>query len=275
MSCPYINRNGCGRTFPLVPPGLTSCPGCGEPIYSTDALRLHERFRDDATNGEVFGQVSSVLERVLALHFLRLLERQGLMARVSQLALLVDGPLAVFGPPAWLSATIGEELARLNDKAKQESGSDLILFGLEKSGPFVDHFEAADLADEPGKRNFPPRSAMLPTDAYIKRRIVPSDSARPYGQDTYFGRKVFYKTASGGRLVLNLPIFDDAQADPGTDDLSLFPQWPVVCALVDRLVSSRYPNALYPISSAHAEAAIPLHLGGRVLKELAKRLMRP
>ena len=187
----------------------------------------------------------------------------------------MTGPLAVFGLAAWLSAAIQSELQRLNRIALEASGEALLLFGLEKSGLFVDHFEAADLSETPGEKNFPPGTAFLPTDTYIKKRIIRSDSERPYGQQTYFGRKLFYKTASEARLVLNLPILDSLQSDPEADDLTVFPQWPTICTLADRLVSSRFPNALYPISSAHAEAAIPLHLGGRVLRELAQRLMRP
>jgi|SRR6185437_14061416 len=34
-----------------------------------------------------------------------------------------------------------------------------------------------------------------------------------------------------------------------------------------------FPNALAPIVSAHAQAAIPLHLGAKVLEQLAKALM--
>jgi len=44
--------------------------------------------------------------------------------------------------------------------------------------------------------------------------------------------------------------------------------------LLDKLVTSRYANALAPLVSAHAQAAIPLHLGQKVLKQLAQVLMR-
>jgi hypothetical protein len=47
----------------------------------------------------------------------------------------------------------------------------------------------------------------------------------------------------------------------------------VTCALLDKLVSSRFPNALAPIVSAHAHAAIPLNLGAKVLEQLTKALM--
>ena len=91
MSCPHRPRNGCDHALPAVGPGLSTCPVCAGTIYSTDALRLHERFSDDGTNGETFGQVSNTVERILAVHLLRLFERRGLMGQVNRLALLIDG----------------------------------------------------------------------------------------------------------------------------------------------------------------------------------------
>ena len=99
-------------------------------------------------------------------------------------------------------------------------------------------------------------------------------SEKRYGDDTYFGRKFFYKTASGARIVANIPFLTDAQDTLAADDVMLYPQFPTVCSLLDKLVSARFPNALSPIVSAHAHAAIPLHLGAKVLQQLARALMR-
>jgi hypothetical protein len=52
---------------------------------------------------------------------------------------------------------------------------------------------------------------FLPTDDYIKQRVIFSDSAKRYGTDTYFGRKFFYKTQSGARIVANVPFYPQAK----------------------------------------------------------------
>ena len=127
---------------------------------------------------------------------------------------------------------------------------------------------------ESGEPRFPPRYYLLPTDQYIKERIIFSTSTKRYGADTYFGRKLFYKTASGARIVANLPFLTDAQDTLSTDDISLYPNFGKVCSLLDKLVSSRFPNSVSPIISAHAHAAIPLELGAKVLQQLARALMR-
>ncbi len=273
QSCPY-EELGCGQSF-VIPPGLSPCP-CTErrSIWSTDALRIHERFHDVGTNGEAFGEVMQVWERVLLVHILRAFERRGFLAQAHRLAFFIDGPLALFGHPAWLSAAISAELQRINAEVRKLTGHDLIIVGVEKSGTFVTHFDELDQTEEPGRARFDPCSYFLPTDQYIKQRIIFSDSPKRYGADTYFGRKFFYKTKSGARIVASIPFLDAAQDTLDSDEVGLYPSLGTVCALLDKLVSCRYPNALAPIVSAHAQAAIPLHLGAKVLEQLARALMR-
>lgn len=271
--CPY-DRDGCQEHI-IVDAGVNSC-GCPKkkPIYSTDALRIRERFHDFGTNGEAHGEVMQVWERVLLIHLLRGFERRRLLGRMTKIAFVLDGPLAVFGHPAWLSAAIKAELKRINQVIRKESGTDLLLLGIEKTGTFVAHFEEIDTTETPGEILFAPRSYMLLTDAYIKERIIFSDSAKRYGQDTYFGRKFLYKSASGSRIVGTLPFLDNAQDTLATDDVTPYPQFGLLCALLDKLASSRYPNSLSPLISAHSQAAIPLVLGTKVLEQLARVLVR-
>jgi hypothetical protein len=272
QSCPYKESHGCTAEF-LVGPGCTACPTCGRPIYSTDALRIHERFRDTGTNGEAFGLVMQVIERLLVIHFLRCFERRDLLQRLTSLAFFIDGPLAVFGPPAWLSAAIGKELKRLNQEVQASTGQDLLILGIEKTGVFVQHFEEIDQTETPGQQLFSTRQYLLLTDKYIKDRILHTDSQKRYGEDTYFGRKFFYKTLSQARIVASIPFLSDAQDTLDSDDISLYPQFPAVCTLLDRVVSSRYANAVSPLIAANAQAAIPLRLGSKVLTQLARALL--
>jgi hypothetical protein len=273
QACPY-EHEGCDQHL-TVATGVTSCT-CPRrrPVYSTDALRIHERFWDVGTNGEAFGLVMQLWERLLPIHLLRCFERRGWLDQIQRLAFFVDGPLGVFGPPAWLSAAISSELKRLNALIRAKMDNDLIIIGVEKTGAFVSHFDEIDQTESPGQARFPPRSYLLLTDRYIKDRICYSDSDKRYGVDTYFGRKFFYKTASGTRIVASIPFLNDAQDTLDSNDVSLYPQFGTACALLDKLVSSRYPNSLSPLISAHSHAAIPLHLGAKVLKQLARALMR-
>ena len=273
IACPYSVQSGCDNHI-SVGSGIRPCE-CEHhrSIYSTDALRIHERFHDNTTNGEAFGEMVQVWERVLLLHLLRWFGRKNVLDRVSRIAFVVDGPLAMFGHPAWLSPLIKAELKRLNEQVRERANDDLLIIGVEKTGAFVSHFEEIDKTAS-GEPYFPSRSYALLTDQYIKQRIIFSVSDKPYGADTYFGRKFFYKAKSGARIVATLPILDEAQDDISKDDISSYPSFGRICNLLDKLVSSRFPNAVGPIVTAHSHAAIPLTLGTKVLEQLARALMK-
>ncbi|MFA6194681.1 MAG: DNA double-strand break repair nuclease NurA [Patescibacteria group bacterium] len=272
QSCPY-EADGCQERLNVLA-GVTTCSFTKKPIYSTDALRVYERFRDIGLNGESLGEIMQVWERVLLVHLLRGFERRNLLHKINQIAFIIDGPLAVFGHPAWLSNAINKELKRINKIVKEKTDTDLIILGIEKSGEFVEHFNTVDKLETSGLNLFLPGTYSLLTDKYIKERIIFSKSDKRYGLDTYFGRKFFYKTKNGYRIVASIAFLSEDQDTLDSDDISLYPRFGTICNMLNMLVSSQYPNSLSPIIAAHAQAAIPLRLGGKVLEQLAKALMR-
>jgi hypothetical protein len=225
-------------------------------------------------NGAMFAEVMQILERIWVIHILRTLEAKKWLSTLRRLAIVLDGPLAVFGHPAWLSQAIYQELTRINTVARKATGGqDILLIGIEKTGKIVQHFDDIEHYEEGGSGAFPCQSVALLSDSYIKRNVIFSDSDKPYGEDTYFGRKFFYKTKSAARIVAMLPFLEEAHRDLASIDISQYPRLFDAIALLDQLVSSRYPNALAPLVAANAEAAIPLHLGNKVLERLAKEMI--
>jgi len=252
--------------------GEYKCSITGKPLYSTDALRLHELMIPYGTNGEMFGQIRATLEKLWFVHILRAFEKRGWLSTLKRVVFVLDGPLAVFSTSSWLASVIEKELWRVNDLQKMSSGQDLLIVGIEKSGMFVNHFEDIDTSRAGIKGNFPNQSALLLDDQYIKKNIRFSNSPKLFGKDTYFGRKFFYKTAMGQRIVPVVATFDDVQKDLNTASPSQFPRLADVMHLLDRLVSSRYPNSISPLISAHAEAAIPLNLGKKIFEDIAREI---
>jgi len=241
--------------------------------FSTDALRIHERMLPyGGSNERIYSEVIQVLERIWIVHILRTLRTQKWLTSLKRIAILIDGPLAVFGQPAWISQAISKELFALNKDVYGATGMDLILMGIEKTGEFINHFEQLDQTDEGGQGKFPKQTAALLTDDYIKRNIYYSDSDKPYGMGTYFGRKLLYKTMTGERIVATLPYLHDNHKDWDNADVSQFPRLADAMALMDELISSRYKNALDPIVMAHAEATLPSKIGSKVLEKLAREL---
>lgn len=259
----YGRQNGCYEC---------SC-ALKKPLYSTDALRIHEGFNLGGSNGALFAEVMQVWERVWIIHLLRTMEQRQMLSTLKRVAIVLDGPLAVFGHPAWLSSAIEKELMRLNIEIKKATGDDLLLIGIEKSGMFAAHLMELDMSSKGIPDQIEKRQVALLDDAYIKTNIQFSTSERPFGRQTYFGRKFFYKTRTGALIVGVLPHLSAGDDDLSRADLDQFPRLADALYLLDDLVCVRYPNSLSAIVAAHAEAAIPLHLGGNILTQLAKQLM--
>ncbi len=245
----------------------------GKPLYSTDALRLHELMNPSGSNGELFGQIMSAFEKLWFVNILRSFEKKGWLGTLRRVAFFIDGPLAVFSTPSWLASCISKEICRINEIQKKINNQDMIILGIEKSGTFCNHFQDLDTNREGIEDIFPRESAFLITDNYIKENIIFSDSPKIYGEDTYYGRKFFYKTSSGQRLVPVIASYSKNEKNLLTAEPSQFSRLKDVMELLDSLVSSRYPNSITPLISAHAEAAIPFNMGQKLFEQIARQII--
>ncbi len=254
--------------------GAYRCPcRLGRPLYSTDALRIHEAFSPTRSSGEAYGETMQVVERLILVNFLRTIEQKDWLDSLGRIAFMFDGPLAVFGHPAWLKDAIQRELTRINDRVRTVTGRDLLIVGVEKTGEFMEHFLRLDMTPQDSPGNVEPGTLFRLTDQYIKRHIILSKSDRPYGFQTYFGRKFLYKTRSGARIVGMTPFFNDYHSDTTTAHVDQFPRLSDALALLDSVVSSRYPDAVVPIVEANSQAAIARGVGIRVLERLVRELL--
>lgn len=241
-----------------------------ETLFETDAFRFHERFNELGSNGEVHGEVRHVLEVLALVNILRFFEPDDRIHYLKSCAFVLDGPLAVFGQPARIAPYVRNELIRISKKCRQYNGSDLLVMGIEKTGQYVTHFFDIDWTDENGPRTkFTPGTVLIPDAKYVNRNIVfrPED-AKPSGEDTYFGRKIFYKTKNGAHAVVNLGIVNEAGADFTNSSLAAFPRLPDALNVLDHLSTYLYQDGFMPLVRAHAHAAIPLRRGTQILAGL-------
>jgi hypothetical protein len=254
--------------------GQYTCNETGQPLYSTDALRIHELLNPLGTSGEMYGQLSFVIERLWLVHLLRAFEQKNWLSTLQKVAFVLDGSLAFYSVSAWIVKPLIKEINRINEVQKKVTGKDLLIIGLEKSGRFVEHFNDMDTSPVGSEDVISNDTAILLTDSYIKRNIIFSNSTKIYGKDTYFGRKFFFKTKNGYRLVPQLAFLNADQADTQTARIEQFPRLGDACNLLNDLVSNRYHNSISPLISAHAEAAIPLSLGKRIFDDIAREISK-
>jgi hypothetical protein len=252
------------------------CQSCQGKLYSTDALRLHELLNPSGTSGEMYGQIKETFKKLQLIHLLRSFEQQPkYFSLLRDIAFFIEGTLAVFSTASWLAKPIRTELDRLNKKVRAEFNADLIILGIERTGNFVNHFSDIDTKGDGTTNNFPNQSVFLLTNDYIKNHIVFNDNPDfVYLEDTAFGRKLFYKTNAGYRVVASIATYNNYQAETGTAFPAQFPRLVDILLLLDKLVSSRYENSVTPLATAHAEAAIPLNLGKSIFEDIAKQIQQ-
>lgn len=240
-----------------------------EKMFETDMLRLHEYFDGVRSGGEALGRLRSVLEILILLNILRFFVEK-CPEYLNGCAFVLDGPLAIFGAPASILRPIREELIRLNDEARKVNGTDIVVFGIEKSGRFKEHWEQLDWKEGvgPGSR-FPAQTVAVPNDEYIHKNIIPADKkGKPFGEDTHFGRVVLYKTNKGGHIVLHTAMLNKAANDFGNNSPECYPRLGDILDVIDKLAILIYDGGFMPVVRAHAHAAIPLKRGTDIIKNL-------
>jgi len=260
--------SSCSATNIAIPKTPTKCPQCGGTLFPTDVLRVHEEVRELTANETALGRLMSVLEHIIMLCYLDyLFERRPSV--LSSVAFIVDGPLALFGPQAPLKRSVLAYLQFVAQKLEQRSYNPPVIVGIEKGGQFAEH--AAQIAD-----HIPTRTLMrLPND-YIFQRILTTRTpgAVAFGEDEYYGRKFFYKSAKGQMLTITVPCLDKTllnQYQP--DDPACYTTLPSTLALLDEVGTKLYEDAVIPIALAHSFASIPLKTGSKVLTLLSQEFL--
>ena len=259
------------RIVPKQCETLCKCPR-KEIIYETDSLRVHERFEENGSSEQAFTAIRQVIEHLALVNILRYFDRTNRLGVLRDTAFIMDGPLALFGMPAWLKSYIEAEIARLHQKAQQQGDPGILLMGIEKSGQFLEHLNELDWKEKEGPRQrLLNCTALAPDLNYIHKHIVlrPPD-AKPYGAATYYGRKILYKNRSGQHSVVMTPIVNDYGRDHDYVGEAAYPRIGEALDIMDELSTYLYKDGFAPLVRAHAHAAIPLRTGARILAEIFK-----
>ncbi|MCY4354253.1 MAG: hypothetical protein OXC09_05640 [Truepera sp.] len=264
--CP--NPDCSKENLSLPRPGQVDyCPTCGVEVLPTDGLRIHEQFRENESPTECHSRVRDTLEILALVNSLRYLVKSELgRVAIGNTAFVMDGQLAAFGTIAVLARAIRKELQDIQSVLNEKHpGALLLVMSGVKSGPFVNHAEELDRAPAPGQ-NIPRERLWLPDNDYIRANIVArhSDSPKPWGELTHYGRPIVMKTKNGQRLVLNIA---QPEAEPPLTN-ALAP-----LALADA-VNTAGPlgvgtDQFLALRRAHNRAAIPLRAGTDLIKSLA------
>jgi hypothetical protein len=260
--CP--SKCGHGQiTFCYTDPAEKKCPGCSRPVYLTDTFRLHERIDEDLGAGGIIAYVMTMLEQLVLVHlFYDILQRlkPNLMRNIF---FIKDGPLAFFGIVSPLHKPMRDLVSHLLSQPGGASGPTLRLAGLEKSGPFVEH--AASIQDR-----MRPGSYLTLSDSYIRRYIIPGEADAIYGQNTYYGQKIFFRAPGGEMHVVTVPALEYC-AEPKPASM---PHLEEILGLIAELRCSMYDNSLIPVALANKLVSLSDFPSQRILTTFARKSVK-
>lgn len=249
------------------------CPGCGDPIYMTDSLRLWEEVDDFKSSMESSSRFMTYLEHLLPVHYMRFLLARS-PAILAKTAFFVDNPLAIFGNAAWLHSSIMRFLHDVRQDLHAKGIHPPLVIGLQKTGQLVDFGSMITRSLENG-------TCFAVTDEFRQQYIGSAKSNNGFGSESYYGQDFYVKTHSGKLFVLSLPYPFESKSlsglgfDVEKSNRANYPDLSRACALIEEVETDLWENALAPVALAHRYTAISLVPSGRILDILGKSLVSP
>jgi len=243
---------------------------CGATIFPTDVLRLHEAFTDLGGNEETLTRVMNAVEHILLAHYIRIAADDNL-AGLSEVCFMLDGPLAIFGQPAWLSRPMLRLINEVRERQRQIGRNPFLLIGLQKQGQVADHLALI-------ARHLVPETVLAVSDDYRGRYIKQTDPTANFGDETYYGQDIIFHTSRCNTFVIGLPYpWPQKRLGEGTPrerelafrtakaDMANYADLARVLDVIRLFESDLFRGSIVPILLAHRHASISLVPGGRVL----------
>lgn len=248
---------------------VMKCESCGEDVFITDILRIHEQISEHGENTSAMTRFMNVVEHLIIASFIRMMGKYNPQL-LSQMAFVIDGPLAIFGQPAKTHARLMKLYDKVNHYLWGKGIEPPLILGLQKSGTVVEHAKALSKYMKKG-------SFRVIDDEYRNRYIsASSDKSENFGHETYYGQDFIFKTRSGKVFVFALPY--PYQIKTSRDefskskvDVSKYFNLGKAMNLISHFELELYENAIVPVALAHRHASISLVPGGKVLDILSRK----
>jgi len=247
------------------PKSLTCpCPDCGATVYASDLLSLHEEISDFGNNATVITRFMNVAEHLMMASLIRMLADKSPQT-LSKVGFIIDGPLALFGRPAWIHKPLMALYYDIEQALATKSLPPPIIIGLQKDGQVMEHARAV-------QRFLAPNSYRPVDDDYRQKWITGSPSeAATHGSETYYGQDFIFRTEHGGIFCVGLPY---PMREKGNEAVFSVEKTNVArygdrlgraFDVVREFEFDLYENSIIPVALAHRHASISLVPGGKVL----------
>ncbi|WP_169972766.1 MULTISPECIES: DNA double-strand break repair nuclease NurA [unclassified Campylobacter] len=269
--CP--NRN-CGKNdkFEIeINDEYVICPYCKNKIFATDVLRVHEPFTNTGENQGTYSRVMNLLEHLVLFHYLNYIYNNDIKF-LSELAVILDGPLAIYGEGAKYHRALMMAYYEMQRKCVDSGYSEPIIIGLVKTGRIVEHFLNI--------KNRLAQNVIFPIDDMYRYEFIneKDDSQdKHFGVETYYGQDFFIKSSDHRQFVVCvLYPFSNKTEDFHNEKtkISHYKNFDSILATIIKFETDMYQNGSIPVILAHKHSSISLKPGGKMLDILSRKYFK-
>lgn len=249
------------------------CPHCKNAVYPSDCLRIWEDVGEAESSQSALTRFTNSFIHILIAHYIRFLKEKSpdsYLNALSDLCFIVNGPLAVFGNPAWIHSCILKYLYDINQELIASDRAPIMILGIIKSGPICDFFKMIG--------NSVPNNTLFCLSDDFRNQYITFDrdpSSTTFGAETYYGQDFLLKTKNAKLIVFNalLPFRDKQNKESFKTEKAKITNYRNIgtCVkLIEEFECDLHSASLVPVALAQKYSVISLEPGGKVLDLLAQ-----
>lgn len=232
------------------------CPECGKEVYLSDYLKLYDLITEPSGASGIISFLCNAVEQLYVAEIIRHMV-ECCPESLSEIVIIKDGPLAFFSKTFRLCAHFRSLFSYLSNQEMP-----IYLVGIEKSGPFVEH--ANFIKNKLNKGKF-----YIFNEQYIKKYVQPIESGSIYGSNTYYGKKVMFKTEAGDVLIAVIPVKTyEEEIEP---DKLIGAE--VCLQTLSKLRCNMYDNSIVPIAIINKLVSISEIPSANLLEKFSKNYL--
>lgn len=233
------------------------CPICGEKIYLSDYLRLDALINEVTGSAGINAFLCAAIEQIYIAEIIKYFYETN-KSVLSTIVFIKDGSLAFFSKTFQMTRKFRNLIKHLN-----ENRIDINLIGLEKSGTFKDH--ACLISDKLERGKY-----YLCNEEYIRKYIEPQETKDFYGSNTYYGKKVMFKTEAGDVLIAVIPVKEYKATNSVTDLINA----ENCLNIVSKLRCNMYDDSLVPVAIINKLVSIAAMPSTNILEKFTKNALK-
>jgi len=233
------------------------CPDCNEKIYLSDYLRLDALINEVTGSAGINAFLCSAMEQLYIAEIIKYFYENN-KSSLATIVFIKDGSLAFFSKTFQLTRKFRNLMKYLNSNKIE-----INLIGLEKSGPFKDH--ACLIADKLEKGKY-----YICNEEYIRQYIEPRETEIFYGSNTYYGKKVMFKTETGDVLIAVIPVKEYKESNTADEFINA----ETCLNIVSKLRCNMYDDSLVPVVIINKLVSIAAMPSANILEKFTKNILK-